>query len=434
MKKTIIVILTGFLFCQSIYGQSKPETIKNEVSFSQIERPYMTISPFIKQLLKLDEKTLQIELDRFWIKNKTFPLIESDTLDNDYIYTTFIYRNNFPNKVISFEIFGTYDEYRLGNMKLYHLPNTDLYYRCYKFPKDICFSYRFITKDTVSDEIRQDIDKNNPRTIPTGEIKPYSYSVFDLKPTEPNWNIKKYNNTQSTIDTLLYTDNVVKKQRKIYVYLPPEYDKQKSDAYPVIYLFDAFIYLNRVELPNILDNLIIDGKIEPIIAVLFDTYRSTRKDILPLKFDFMEEFISKVVPLIRVKYKVSHRPEKNIIGGMSYGGLAAGFMAFYHPDIFGNVLGQSSSFWRDFEYLDTEGEWFRDDWLINQYLTSEKKHLKFFLDYGLQENWVLDSNRKMIRVLKSKGYDVKYIEFNGWHDWANTRKTFADGLMYLLKE
>jgi len=58
---------------------------------------------------------------------------------------------------------------------------------------------------------------------------------------------------------------------------------------------------------------------------------------------------------------------------MGYGGLAAGFMAFHHPDIFEKVLGQSSSFWRDFEYLDSEGEWFRDAWLIKQYLISEKK-------------------------------------------------------------
>lgn len=434
MKKTISIIITGFLFCISIYGQSKPEIIKKELSLSQIERPYMTISPFIKGLLKLDEKTLQKELNKFWIDNKKFPLIESDTLDKDYFYTTLIYRDSAPDKSISFEIFGTYDEYRLGNKKLYHLPNTDFYYRCYKFPKDICFSYRFVITDTVSGTITKTIDKYNPNLIPHGETKNYSYSVFDLNPPEIDWNIKNDNAKQSIIDTIRYTDKVVKKDRNIYVYLPNGYNNRKTETYPVIYLFDAFIYLNRIEVPNILDNLINERKIEPMIAVFFDTYSSTRKDILPLKYDFMSEFISDVVPLIKSKYNVSSLPEENIIGGMSYGGLAAGFMAFYHPDIFGNVLGQSSSFWRDFEYLDTEGEWFRDDWLINQYLISEKKQLKFFLDYGLQENWVLDSNRKMIRVLKSKGYDVKYIEFNGWHDWANSRKTFADGLMYLLKE
>jgi enterochelin esterase-like enzyme len=118
---------------------------------------------------------------------------------------------------------------------------------------------------------------------------------------------------------------------------------------------------------------------------------------------------------------------------MSYGGLASAFMAYYHPDIFGKRISQSGSFWRDFEYLDSEGEWFRYDWLINQYLTSEKKQLKIFLDWGLQENWVLDSNRKMVKVLINKGYDLKFIEFNGWHDWSNSRKTFAKGLLYLFE-
>jgi enterochelin esterase-like enzyme len=54
-----------------------------------------------------------------------------------------------------------------------------------------------------------------------------------------------------------------------------------------------------------LDNLITEGKIEPMIAVFFGTYSNTRKDILPLKYDFMEEFTTEIVPLIRSKYNVS---------------------------------------------------------------------------------------------------------------------------------
>ncbi len=432
MKKIISTLLSVFMLSQIIYCQSQPETIK-EIQFSQIERPYMTISPFVNKLLKLDKVDLQKELNKFWSENETFPYTESDSLDNDYLYTTLIYRDSTPNKVISFEIFGTYDENRLGNKKLYHLTNTDFYYRCYKFPKDICFSYRFVITDTISGEVFKTVDKHNPNLIPHGKITNYSYSVFDLEAPETDWNIEKYTNVQSVIDTLRYTDKVVKKERIIYVYTPSGYNKNNSKTYPVIYLFDAFIYLNRVEVPNILDNLIMEGKIEPMIAVFFGTYSNTRKDILPLKYDFMEEFVSDVVPLIRSKYNVSPLPEENIIGGMSYGGLAAGFMAFYHPNIFGKVLGQSSSFWRDFEYLDNEGEWFRDDWLINQYLISDKKQLKFFLDWGLQENWVLDSNRKMVQVLIDKEYEVKFIEFNGWHDWSNSRKTFVNGLLYLLE-
>jgi enterochelin esterase-like enzyme len=75
----------------------------------------------------------------------------------------------------------------------------------------------------------------------------------------------------------------------------------------------------------------------------------------------------------------------------------------------------------------------RNDWLINQFLTSEKKNLRLYLDWGLQENMVFGSNRRMVRVLDKLDYDYKFIEFNGWHDWANSRKTFAEGLLYLLK-
>jgi len=46
---------------------------------------------------------------------------------------------------------------------------------------------------------------------------------------------------------------------------------------------------------------------------------------------------------------------------------------------------------------------------------------------------VLGSNRRMVRVLDKKGYDYKYTEFNGWHDWSNSRKTFSKGLLYLMK-
>jgi enterochelin esterase family protein len=396
----------------------------------------MTISPYIKQLLVKNDDDLRKELNSFWIKslNNNLPLIECDSLDKDYVYITLIFRNDSPNKEIFFEIFGIYDENRLGNMKLRHLPNTDFYYRCYKFPKDICFSYRFIIKDTVSGETTKVIDKYNPLRIPHGELRDYSYSVLDLKTNVTDWNLKNNNTANGIVDTLRYTDKVVQKERNIYVYLPPGYDKQKVEPYPVIYLFDAFIYMNRVELVNIFDNLIAENKIEPIIAVFFGTYRATRDIILPLNFKFKDEFVSDIVPLIRSEYNVSLRPEKNIIGGMSYGGLAASFIAFYHSEIFGKVLGQSSSFWRDIVHLDSEGEWLRDDWLINKYLTSDKKELKFYLDWGLQENWVLDSNRKMVKTLFNKGYDVKFIEFNGWHDWSNSRKTFAEGLMYLLEE
>ena len=424
MNRNLIIFLFGLFI--SLISSCQIRNTNVIKQFEDVRRPYKTLSPYISNLLKLNDNTLIIEVQKFWLsaKQNRLPLIEEDSLDADYKYITLVYQDSTKNKDITFDVFGIYDEYRFGDMRLRHLGNTDLYYRCYKVPNDICFSYRFNIKDTVSGKQYKEIDKYNSDRIPMGEIRNLSYSVFDLRRNETDWNAKRYNNVSSRIDTIKYKDKIVNKKRNIYVYLPPAYDKNRKDAYPIIYLFDASIYLNRVEVPNILDNLITEGKIEPMIAVLFGTYRSTRDVILPLNFEFKDEFVSEILTIIRKNYNTSLKPENNIIGGMSYGGLAATFIGFYHPDIFGKVLSQSGSFWRGLKLTDIQGKWIRKDWLINKYLTEDKKNIKLYLDWGLQENWVLGGNRRMVKALSKKGYEYKCVEFNGWHDWSNSRKTF----------
>lgn len=433
MKQVTIFIFLSLIICLSTSCQNK--NLKNDIQFKEVRRPYKTISPILSKLLKMDSVDLETETEKIWItaKQHGLPLVEEDSLDLDYKYVTLIFQDSTKSKNISFDVYGIYDEYRFGDMKLHQLGKTDLYYRCYKVPNDICFSYRFNITDTLTGMTYKETDKYNDDRIPRGEIRNFSYSVLDLRKIETDWNVKRYNNLSSRIDTLKYTDTTVNKERNIYVYLPPDYDKNRKEAYPVIYLFDAYIYLNRVEVPNILDNLVTEKKIEPMIAVLFGTFRSTRGITLPLNSEFRNEFVSEFLPFIRNNYNTSLKPENSIIGGISYGGLAAAYFAFYHPDIFGQVLSQSGSFWRGLNLQDQQGKSIREDWLIEKYLSGDKKNLKLYLDWGLQENNVLGSNRRMVRALSTKNYEYKFTEFNGWHDWSNSRKTFPQGLMYLLQ-
>jgi enterochelin esterase family protein len=385
-------------------------------------------------LLTLQGERLQEEVEKFWdqAEKEGLPLLEKDPFDEEFIYVTLAYRDHSSEK-IGFEVFGIYEETCFGDMQLRRLDHTDLWYRSYKMPRDICFSYRFILTEPQSGGKTETTDRYNHNRIPLGPVRDFSYSVLDLRPEERNWNMKRAVQTGSRLDRFEYTDQVVGKKRGINVYLPAGYDEKRKRPYPTLYLFDAFIYLNRVEVPNILDNLIAEGKIEPIVAVLFPTFRTSRDIVLPLNFRFMDEFVKAFVPIIRKKFNSSLRPEENIIGGISYGGLAAAFFSFYHPDMFGKVLSQSGSFWRGLDLLDEGGEWVRFDWLIDQYIKAPTQNLLFYLDCGLQENWVLGSNRRMARVLKSKGYRIAYSEFNGWHDWSNSRKTFPHGLLFLLQ-
>jgi Enterochelin esterase and related enzymes len=424
-----IFVFFFFIFSQTGFSQ-------DHIRFAETRSPYKSVSPIISKLQESNSNSFPNELNKLWtkIKNEGSPLIEKDTLYDDYLYVTLIYQDSTENKDISFEIFGIYDEPRFGDMKLHRLKGTDLYYRCYMVPNDICFSYRFNVKDTLTGKSIRDTDKYNENRIPTGTNRNYSYSVLDLRQNEPDWNKKRYENTGSKVDTIVFDSKIMNNSRDVYVYLPSGYNQQQKLKYPVIYLFDSFIYLNRVEVPNILDNLIKEGKIKPMVAVMIDNPEGKRNIEMPLNFDFKQFVVDELVPFIRKEYNTSLNPNENIIGGISYGGGVAAFIAFYHEDIFGKVLSQSGSFWRDLELTDNYGNEVRADWLINRFLVEKNKDLKIFLDWGFQEDMVLGANRKFVRILDQLHYDFKFIEFNGWHDWSNSRKTFPVGLLYLLND
>ena len=430
MKNRILLLFFIILSVQQGHAKSNME-------FSEIRHPYNSLSPEISRLETLDENKLKKEINNFYDKilmNGT-PFIEKDPLYDDYVYMTMIYKAESKDPEVAFEVFGVDSEYSFGNKKLNRLRDTDLFYRCYLVPDDLCFSYRFNITDIATGKSRKETDKYNPERIPKGSAKNYSYSVLDLDNNSPDWNSRKYGDTGSSLETLAFDSTIMFNFRNIYLYLPPGYDSDKKNGYPVIYLFDSFIYLNRVEVPNVLDNLIKENRIEPMIAVMIDNPdKTSRKTELPYNYNFMEFITTELVPFIRYAYNTSNDPDKNIIGGMSYGGIAAAFIAYYHPEMFGKVLAQSGSFWRDPEINDPHGNQIRTDWLINNIITDEPKKLIFYLDWGLQENLCLSSGRKMARILDRKGYKYKYKEFNGWHDWSNSRKTFPDGLMYLLED
>jgi len=160
---------------------------------------------------------------------------------------------------------------------------------------------------------------------------------------------------------------------------------------------------------------------------------SSRKYELPMNAIFRDFVVDELVPTIKDNYRITNKPDKTIIAGMSYGGLAATYIAFECDSIFGKVLSQSGSFWRDLEWYDVNGVEIRGDFLINRFIKEDKRDIKLFIDWGLQENMVLGANRKFAKILDQLHYDFKFVEFNGWHDWSNSRKTFSLGLLYLTE-
>ncbi len=206
-------------------------------------------------------------------------------------------------------------------------------------------------------------------------------------------------------------------------------------------MFDGEAYTSLVPTPTVLDNLIAEARIPSAVAVLIHNAPGVRNTELPCNERFADFLADELVPFVRDTYRVTHDPNQTIVGGSSYGGLASACLAFWHPDLVGNVLSQSGSYWwgpgfvPGTETADTEV-----NWVARQYATNDRRRVRFYMEVGHFEwsKWMapnmVNANRHLRDVLEAKGYDVvAYDEFYGGHDYIHWRGSIATGLIALFE-
>lgn len=235
---------------------------------------------------------------------------------------------------------------------------------------------------------------------------------------------------QGTVETMELRSDLMRNTRKIHLYRPAGWQSGAADNH-VLVLFDAGAYLGRVPTPTILDNMIAAGVIPPTAALLIDNPTAeSRSQELPPNPDFADFLAKELMPWAR-KQGISAPAARTVIGGSSYGGLASAYAALRHPEVFGNVLSQSGSYW-----WSPAGE--EDQWLTRQFVAVRKLPVRFFLGAGLFESGrggqpgILETNRHLRDVLRAKGYLVTHREVAGGHDYLVWRGTLSDGLLDLI--
>lgn len=158
------------------------------------------------------------------------------------------------------------------------------------------------------------------------------------------------------LQRLEYQSKSIDKARQAIVYLPPGYEGG-TDRYPVLYLLhgaggDESVWTQRMQANVILDNLIADGELAPLVVVMphgftnriptDDRPRAAGAYKVEME-EFGVDFVSDLVPFVESRYRVVADRAHRAIAGNSMGAGQALAIGLSHPQMFRSVASFSAS-------------------------------------------------------------------------------------------
>jgi len=406
-------------------------------------------SPRISALRQALQGEDTAALDLFWkeVAEQGAPLIEPINGDPDHSLVTFLWRGDAGTKRVI--VRSSEGSSGLGEQPLSQLPATDVWHVTCRLRNDFRGVYKIVTSDSLlpGAEVEQP-DPLNPKTFiePGDQERPDQLeddidSVVELPAAPPQpWVAPRAGTPKGQVKLQRLRSDLLGNERRIWVYTPPAYETTRQ-PYGLLVVLDGRFFTFAIPTPTILDNLLADGLIPPLVAVLVDNpghtweqAQETRQKELACWSPFVAFLAQELVPWVYNNYHLTADPAQSVLAGSSIGGLAAAFVAMQRPQTFGNVLSLSGSFWWKPE---DQSEW---EWLARQFALHPLLPLRFYLEVGLLESvpqpngnpgQVL-ANQHMRDVLQARDYPVQYQELGHGHDAVAWQGALADGLIALM--
>jgi enterochelin esterase-like enzyme len=168
-----------------------------------------------------------------------------------------------------------------------------------------------------------------------------STSLLLIPGTPPDF-LDVQNCAHGTMRDETYYSTTLGKNRQVLVYTPPSYERSRAPL-PVLYLYHGFgntrySWVTEGRLPQILDNLLAQGKAVPMLVVVPEAHALAFELAPETKFNFWanlddfhfwvknqamadEELFHDIIPFIQTHYNISDEPRERAIAGLSMGGL-----------------------------------------------------------------------------------------------------------------
>ena len=414
----------------------------------------------IQSLRSSIERGERESVNSFWkeIEKAGAPLIEPIVGDRENMAVTFVWKGTpYTHNVVVLWLpyLGvTPDEFLMTR-----LGETDVWYKTIKVNRKMRLAYtvapnvgrlRPMSLGFDADEINMAAaaarpDPLNPKryridpeSVDAPEYRGNSVLEMPDAPPQP-WVVRRPGVPEGRVEKHRFKSRALGNEREIAVYLPPHYSPH-AEPYPLLVLFDEDAYLSLIPTPIILDNLISGGRIPPVVALLIGNAPGARDRELPCNPKFSQALVTDLLPWAHGLYQFTRDPHRTVVAGSSAGGLAAACSGLWHSDVFGNVLAQSGAFHRTpASGISVADEGSEPNWIAREFISSTKKPVRFYLDAGSAEfnaagsaDAILFCTRTLRDVLRAKGYEVHFEEFEGGHDYLSWRGTLAHGLIALL--
>jgi enterochelin esterase-like enzyme len=230
-----------------------------------------------------------------------------------------------------------------------------------------------------------------------------------------------------------YYSKITNAWRRAYIYSPPDYDNNPEQRYPVFILRhgggeDETGWVEQGRANFILDNLIAEGKAQPMIVVM-DWGQAPRPNqpihipSTPPPPEIGEVTIQELIPMVDATFRTLPDREHRAMAGLSMGSVQTLYIGLTNLDTFSylGVFSRRPMSATEFDVQKSFGGVFTDAAAFNQ------KVKLFWWGAGTAEEGIYNATKANLAELAEAGIKTVFVEFPGTsHEWQTWRKSLYD--------